>query len=85
MHLQLQHALQPSVATYDPTIISISITPAAGKADLMPLECLPMSLQYVDCVGIDMRVDFDTQTLSCVALPTHKLLLYVVYGVEHYF
>ena len=83
MHLQLQHALQPSEATYDPTIISISITPAAGKADLVP-ACM-FTLQHVDCVGIDMRVDFDTQTLSCVALPTHKLLLYVVYGVEHYF
>ena len=41
---------------------------------MMPLECLPMSLQYVDCVGIDMRVDTDTQTFSCMALPTHKLL-----------
>jgi len=28
-------------------------------------------LQHVDCVGIDMRVDIDTQTFSCL----HKLLV----------
>ena len=33
------------------------------------------TLQHVDYVGIDMRVDIDTQTFSCVALPTHKLLV----------
>ena len=45
--------------TYDPAIISISITPAAGKADLVP-ACM-FTLQHVDCVEIDMRVDIDTQ------------------------
>jgi len=84
VQLQLQHALQPSVATYDPTIISISITPAAGKTDLVP-TCM-FTLQHVDCVGIYMHVDIDTQTFSCVALPTHKLLVVLhMYGVEHYF
>jgi len=33
------------------------------------------TLQHVDCVGIDMHVDIDTQTFSCAALPTHKLLV----------
>jgi len=57
------HYSHLAVATYDPAIISISITPAAGKADLVP-ACM-FTLQHVDCVGIDMRVDIDTQTFSC--------------------
>ena len=58
------HYSHLAVATYDPAIISISITPAAGKADLVP-ACM-FTLQHVDCVGIDMRVDIDTQTFSCL-------------------
>ena len=42
------HHSHLAVATYDPAIISISITPAAGKADLVP-ACM-FTLQHVDCV-----------------------------------
>ena len=74
-HRLLQMAVMPAAAVHPrprlpvPTIISISITPAAGKADLVP-ACM-FTLQHVNCVGIDMRVDVDTQTFSCVALPIH--------------
>ena len=69
VQLQLQHALQPSiaVATYDPAIISI--TPAAGKADLVP-ACM-FTLQHVDCVGTHRLSLAYTQAISTV-------LLYVV-------
>ena len=72
------HYSHLAVTTYDPTIISISLLPQQqARPTLCLLACLPCNNEHVDCIGIEirMRVDIDTQTFSCVASPTYKLLV----------